>query len=112
MFQKFFRCSPKPSAPILALTDPHWAATLHAFREQLAVTQPTDPLWAGVLGLLDANLRVELNPVATPGLSSEEAHRFRGRIGMLLDLKAEMEKLHREARAEPPGVRLARDEAG
>lgn len=86
----------------VALTDPAWPATLQRLKEQLAVTRPEDPLLAGFLGLIDANVRAELPPSTVPGLPNEEAHRFRGRIGMLLDLKADLEKLHRECVAQPP----------
>lgn len=71
---------------------------LPAFKRQLAnVTPADDPLLAGCLGLIDANLRVELGPAIKAGLSDADRHRFAGRLGMLLDLKTDLLRLQLEA---------------
>jgi len=98
---KFWKNS-LPSAPRLAprasilLTDPAWPDKLNALRDRLSNTQPGDALMDGLLGLLDAFVRAELDPLTTAGLDDAEVNRLRGRVGMLLDLKAELTKLWRE----------------
>jgi hypothetical protein len=87
----------------LRLEDPKWPEQLAALRERLAFTPPQDPLWAGVIGLIDANIRAEMEPALSAGLSTEEAHRFRGRLGMLLDLKRELLRLAETAKPKLPG---------
>lgn len=89
---------PTPPLPLaLTLTDPNWPAKLRALRETLAVTPPDHPLVAGFLGLLDQNVLSELGPSVQPGLSDAERHRFAGRLGILLDVKSDFQKLHRDA---------------
>ena len=84
----------------LRVTDPDWPATLAALRVRLAATPKDDALLRGILALIEANVRTELDPLTAPGLDEAEVNRLRGRLGMCLDLKAEIEKLHREAQQE------------
>ncbi len=76
---------------------------LAEFKRLLQALPPGAPLWTQLLALLDAYVLSESVGLASPGLDDAEAHRFRGRIGMLLDLKAELDRLHRESIEELKG---------
>ena len=52
-----------------------------------------DPLWPMLLALLRENLKTEIDAVAKPDIEDAEAHRSRGRLGMLLDLESQFGKL-------------------
>ena len=97
MIQKLFKRT--LSSVNLALTDPDWPKKLAALRQRLEGTPAEDAFLAGIIGWLDANIRVELEAGTVAGLSNEEAQRFRGRVGMLLDLKRDLDRMAREARA-------------
>jgi hypothetical protein len=49
-----------------------------------------DPLWPMLTALVRANLAIETEAVAKAGIDDAEAHRARGRVGMLLDLEAQL----------------------
>ena len=95
MFSHFFR-----SKTQIRLDSATWPAALKALRERLATTSPTDPLWRGVLELIEANIRTELEPLTAPGLDPDSISRQRGRVSMLVDLKAELERLYAEVQAD------------
>lgn len=73
--------------------DPKWTEHYEQWKQRVAALPHDDPLWPGLLALLDQFILSETQAGSTPGLTSEEAHRFRGRIGMLLDLREEFAKL-------------------
>ena len=52
-----------------------------------------DPLWPMLTALMRQNLATETEAVARPGIGDEEAHRARGRVGMLLDIEAQLQDL-------------------
>lgn len=54
-------------------------------------------LWKGLLGLLDASLEIEQEAICAPNVPDSEVHRARGRMGILLELRAELIRLHAEA---------------
>ncbi len=70
---------------------------LAALKRRLAVMPAEDDLWPRLLALLDAYVVSETKPLAGAGLDDAEAHRLRGRVGMLLDLKGDLENVRREA---------------
>lgn len=61
------------------------------------ITDPKDPLWAGLQELMQSNIEIETENVCAPGISDAEAHRGRGRLGMLLDLREQLNDLIAEA---------------
>lgn len=62
------------------------------FQRRLATLDPQDALWRGFQELLASNVAIEQGALCAPGLSSEEAHRGRGRLGMLLDLQNQLDE--------------------
>jgi len=97
----WLRKSNGADAKFPSTNDPQWDAKLLALKERLSTTLPDDALMTGLLGLIDANIRVELTPLTDAGLPDAEVHRLRGRIGMLRDLRNELDALWREAREKP-----------
>lgn len=81
------------------LEDPAWKGKLAALKQQLALLPAEHPVLVGMTGLIERNVATELEVSVRPGVSDADRHRFAGRLGMLLDLKAEWEKLQREAKA-------------
>lgn len=75
----------------------HDAVKLNA---RVGLLAKDDSLWPQLLGLVKANVEVETQAAARPGISNEEAHRGLGRIGAFLDLEAQLqevwEKSHKE----------------
>ena len=82
----------------LKLTDPEWPMKLQKLRDRLELLGDDDELMQGLIGLLDANVRVEMEPLTSPLADDAEVNRLRGRLGMLLDFKAELLKVWHEAR--------------
>lgn len=70
------------------------------FKRRLALLDPQDALWTGIRQLLAANVTLEQQALCAPGLGSEEAHRGRGRLGMLLDLQQQLDDAVQVARRE------------
>lgn len=66
--------------------------------ERLVAMAPDDPLLPMLFEMLDAYLLAETAAGASPALDDTEANRFRGRQGMLLDLRADLEAAWRDAR--------------
>ena len=52
-----------------------------------------DPLWLMLIALVRANLAIETEAVAKAGIDDAEAHRARGRVGMLLDLETQLQQV-------------------
>lgn len=52
-----------------------------------------DPLWPLLLALLRSNQTIEIATLAAPRVEDGEAHRGRGRVGMLLDLEAQLNEV-------------------
>ena len=75
---------------------------LTRLKARLEALPPDDPLWPQLLELLDAYLLTEAGMSVTPGLDDGEAHRFRGRVGMLLDLRADLQRVWVEAHSPAP----------
>lgn len=57
---------------------------------RLKTIQPTDPLWVGLLWLVDANIEVESGALCQPQLGDEGAHRARGRLSALRDFREQL----------------------
>lgn len=77
-------------------------ARLKGFVEALArVTDRNDPMWQGLIALIDVNIEIEQSALCGAHMADSEAHRGRGRLGMLLDLKEQFDDLLRQAH-EPP----------
>jgi hypothetical protein len=92
-------CEGKLSRSIPAVApDPAWPAKYEIWSARLAGFPEGDPFWNGLLALLDQYVISELAASVTPGLSSDEAHRFRGRLGMLLDLRHDLVQAMQAAR--------------
>ncbi len=69
---------------------PHDLEKLHA---RVSVLAADDALWPMLAALLRSNLKIETEAVARAGIGDEEAHRARGRVGMLLDLEAQLQQV-------------------
>lgn len=54
-------------------------------------------LWRGLLGHLEAQLEIEQEAICAPNVADSEVHRARGRMGILLELRADLVQLHAEA---------------
>lgn len=80
------------------LDSKEWPKQLKRLREILSSTPPDNEIMQGVIGLVDAEVRVELRASVEPGLSETEAKRFQGRLGMLLDFKHDLQRIWDEAR--------------
>jgi hypothetical protein len=65
--------------------------------EGLAVLGPTAPVWRGLHWLLETNIATEQVAVCREGVSSEEVHRARGRLGMLLEFKGQLDEAMSQA---------------
>lgn len=81
---RLFKRNSRPSLP------PH---ELERLLGRVSLLAKDDPLWPMLRALLRSNLLIETEAVARPNIGDEEAHRARGRVGMLLDLEAQLEKL-------------------
>lgn len=100
--------APAPATPLtVQLTDPLWPRKLEAFKERLAWLPAEDDLLVGLMGKLDRCVLEELERVANPDLDSRQADLTRGRIGMLLDFKGDLQSLwnqsvqERQAKVQP-----------
>lgn len=73
---------------------------LERLKARVGLLPQDDPLWPMLAALLQANLHAETESLARPNIGDEEAHRSRGRVGMCLDLQAQLaqvwEASHRE----------------
>jgi hypothetical protein len=65
------------------------------------VASPEDDLWPSLNALLQLNLNTEVQAIVPERIGDEEAHRARGRIGMLLELSAQLNDLMQRATAPP-----------
>lgn len=73
------------------------------FKARIMGLAEDDPLWPQLLGLVDACVESELGPLVISGLPDAEAHRLRGRVGMLMDFKADLEKVWAETHPKAAG---------
>ena len=73
--------------------------------ERLKTLSEDDPLWVGLLWLLQANVESETQSLCAPVIGDEQAHRGRGRISALLDLREQLVSAWDEAHQPeaPPG---------
>lgn len=76
--------------------------TREAFKAALAA-MPSDtlPVWRGVLALIDESAIIEQDAICAPNLSDAEAHRGRGRLGALRDLRQQLNDLYLETHQKP-----------
>lgn len=63
------------------------------FELQLRGLPPDSPMWAQFMALLEAEIRTEIGALCSFGLDDAETHRLRGRVGMMIDFRDEMELL-------------------
>jgi hypothetical protein len=70
---------------------------LERLKARIGLLAADDPLWPMLLAWLEANIKTETHALAPPGIGDEEAHRSRGRVGMLLDLEAQLNQLWRDS---------------
>jgi hypothetical protein len=49
-----------------------------------------DPLWPMLGALVQANVQIETELLCRADIGDEEAHRARGRVGMLLEMEAQL----------------------
>jgi hypothetical protein len=61
------------------------------FIQSLQGVSPDGPLWQGVLWLIAQNQAADLDAICAPNLTDAEAHRGRGRIGALRDLRTQLD---------------------
>lgn len=83
-----------------SFTDAEWRERLATLKRRVAQLAGDDPLWADLIALIDCNISTETRVSVSAAMGNEEAHRFRGRIGMLLDLRQQLADLPAQARAE------------
>jgi len=70
---------------------------LERLQARVGLLAADDPLWPMLTALVRQNLAVETEAVARPGIGDEEAHRARGRVGMLLDFEAQLVQVWEDA---------------
>jgi hypothetical protein len=63
---------------------------LERLKARVGALAADDPLWPMLLGLVRRNVETEMEALARPGIGDEEAHRARGRVGMMLDFEGQM----------------------
>jgi hypothetical protein len=73
------------------------------------VATPEDALWPALNALLQLNLNTEVQALVPARIGDEESHRARGRIGMLLDLSAQLNDLMNTATAPPAATESPAD---
>ena len=98
---------PRPSHAVkpIPLDDPAWPQKARALQERLANTPENDPLMAGILGLIEREIAIQMGNCERPGLTDAQAHSLTSRIGILVGLKRDLEQHWKEARAQkPPGA--------
>ena len=69
------------------------AHDLEQLKARVGLLAQDDKLWPMLLALVRSNLATETEAVARPDIGDEEAHRARGRVGMLLDLDAQLKQV-------------------
>ncbi len=83
--------------------NPLWPEQLKRLRERLKGTPKSDSLMVGIISLIQENISSELGPLCSPLGSDSELNRLAGRIGMLVDLKLELEHLWDDCLAQTQG---------
>lgn len=66
---------------------------LERFKARVGLLAQDDPLWPMLRAWLRANLEIETEAVAKPDVKDGEAHRARGRVGMVLDMEAQLKQV-------------------
>lgn len=66
---------------------------LQRLQARVGLLAADDPLWPMLKALARANVEIETEILCRAGISSDEAHRGRGRVGMLLDLEAQLNQV-------------------
>lgn len=74
---------------------------IEQFKARLQTITPADPLWAGLMYYLDELHKTEERSLCLPAIGDGEAHRGRGRLGMLIDLRDQLDDLMVKAHATP-----------
>ena len=82
MSWKFWQRKPAPVAPV--------AHDVERLKARVGMLAQDDPLWPMLTALIRRNLATETEAVSRPGIGDEEAHRARGRVGMLLDIEGQL----------------------
>lgn len=77
---------------------PDWKTRLEALKQRLSLLPVDDPLVPLLLDLLDEFALTEMEAGVVPQISDEEAHRFRGRLGMAMELRRELNELWTQSR--------------
>jgi hypothetical protein len=78
--------------------DPEWKAKLERLKERLALLASDDPLVPLLQDLVKEFAAVEVETGCRPQIGDEEAHRFRGRLGMCVEFHEELGRLWNESR--------------
>ena len=73
------------------------AHDLEKLLARVGVLASDDPLWPMLTALVRRNLETETEAVARAGIGDEEAHRARGRVGMLLDIEQQLNQIWRDS---------------
>ncbi len=81
-------------------TAAEWQQQFGDLKRSLAALPADNSLWPGLLALLDQYTAAENDALAQPGISDAELRRAAGRIGMLADLRKDLEELPAKAREE------------
>ena len=69
---------------------------LQLLQNRVAGLAADDPLWPRLLALVKNNVERETDTLCAPAIGDGEAHRARGRVGMLLDLEAQLNQVWQE----------------
>jgi hypothetical protein len=70
---------------------------LETLKARVGLLAADDPLWPMLRALLRANLQSEVEAISRPAIGDEEAHRSRGRVGMILDLQIQLDQVWEDA---------------
>lgn len=95
---KFWQKKPQPTIAPVVMDDPTWPQVREALLHRLAVTPDSDPLMAGLLGMLSREIAVQVAQCESAGLTDAQAHGVTSRIGVLVALKRDIEQAWRNAR--------------
>jgi len=66
---------------------------LERLKARVGLLAQDDPLWPMLTALVRANLTIETEAVAKAGIDDAEAHRARGRVGMLMDFEQQLQQV-------------------
>lgn len=72
---------------------------LKLLQARVGMLATDDPLWPMLKALVRRNIETETEAVAREGIGNEEAHRGRGRVGMLLEIETQLQKVWEDSHA-------------